>query len=125
LERQVEFMETHASVAAVGGAVDVINARGESILTYANPTEDCDIRRRLVEECALWHPTVLMRRDAFVAVHGYRNVVLDAEDYDLWLRMADRYQLANLPAVILKYRMHANQVSVRKCAQQAFSCLAL
>ena len=47
-----------------------------------------------------------------------------AEDFDLWLRIADRFQLANLEAVLLKYRVHPNQVSVRWWKQQALSNLA-
>jgi hypothetical protein len=51
-------------------------------------------------------------------------VVVDAEDYDLWLRIADRFQFANLEAVLLKYRIHPFQVSMRKTAQQILGTLA-
>ena len=57
-------------------------------------------------------------------VGGYRNIVPDAEDHDLWLRIADHFELANLKEVVLKYRLHPFQVTVRKCRQMAISGLA-
>lgn len=68
----------------------------------------------------MWHPSVMMRRTAWAAVGGYRNIG-DAEDYDLWLRISERFQLANLEAVLLKYRLHPAQASVARCKSQALS----
>lgn len=120
---QIEFMERHPEVGVVGGAVQFINALGEPGNRCLLPTSNREIQSALLSNCVLVHPTVLMRKDAFVSVGGYRKIMVDAEDYDLWLRIADHFQLANLPAVVLKYRHHPDQVSVRKRNQQALSCL--
>jgi hypothetical protein len=99
-------------------------SNGQAVSVSSNPTTHGAIKSDLLHDCPFWHPTVLMRKDAFVAVGGYRRAVVDAEDYDLWSRIADRFQLANLDAVVLKYRIHPCQVTVRKCRQMAFSNLA-
>jgi hypothetical protein len=65
-----------------------------------------------------------MRREAFASVGGYRAAFAQAEDYDLWLRIAQRYKVANLKQVVLKYRVHPNQMSVRKQKQQMLCILA-
>ena len=44
---------------------------------------------------------------------------MHAEDYDLWLRFAERSKVANLNEVVLRYRLHAGQVSVRRALEQA------
>ena len=125
LMRQVDFMETHREIAVLGGAVEVINAAGESLATYRNPAKDDEIKSELLQGgCPLWHPAVLMRSHVFRSVGGYRRNVVDAEDLDLWLRIADHYQLGNLEAIVLRYRRHDAQVSVRKFKQQVFSNLA-
>ena len=124
LMRQGRFMEEHPEVAVVGGSVEVINGAGKSLVTYHNATKDSEIQSSLFRGSPFWHPSVLMRKEAFAAVGGYRKIVVDAEDYDLWLRIAERYQLANLEQVVLKYRRHPGQVSVRKCRQQALSSKA-
>ena len=122
---QVEFMEKHPEVGVVGGAIEVINASGKSLQPDRHPCEDHEINQALLRgDTPLVHPTVLMRKDALVSVGGYRKVVLDSEDYDLWLRIADHWKLANLDVPVLKYRRHLGQVSVRKFKQEALSNLA-
>jgi hypothetical protein len=60
----------------------------------------------------------MMRKDAVIAVGGYRPAYQYAEDYDLWLRMAERFALANLPDRLLYYRQHAAKLSVAYAAEQ-------
>jgi glycosyltransferase involved in cell wall biosynthesis len=116
---QIEFMERHPEVAVVGGAVQFIDQSGKALRTAGRPLHNPEIQEIILGQSGvMWHPTVLMRKAAFSQVGGYRNVA-DAEDYDLWLRMAERFELANLPEVLLKYRIHPGQVSVAKCRKQA------
>jgi hypothetical protein len=121
---QVEFMEDHPELAVLGGAVELINAQGKPIGKYRAPVTGQKLKSALLRDCALSHPTVLMRSDALASVNGYREVVADAEDWDLWLRIAERFEIANLEKVVLKYRLHASQITVQKCRQQALSGLA-
>ncbi|WP_348266553.1 glycosyltransferase [Edaphobacter sp. DSM 109919] len=123
LASQVEFLESHPTVVLLGGAVDFIDARGNKLHTARYPAADTAIKRALLDSSVFWHPTVLMSRRAFVCLGGYRNVP-DAEDYDLWLRMAEIGELANLSQVLLRYRVHAQQVSVLRCRTQALGSLA-
>jgi hypothetical protein len=67
----------------------------------------------------------MMRRDTFLASGGYRKSFLHAEDYDLWLRLAESHQLANLPDVLLRYRFHATQIGSIHAEQQAISALGV
>jgi hypothetical protein len=60
----------------------------------------------------------MMRRDAAVAAGGYRAEYEWIEDIDLWLRLAERGELANLPAVCLQYRLHPESVCYRRSAEQ-------
>jgi glycosyltransferase involved in cell wall biosynthesis len=120
---QVHFMETHPQIGALGGAVEWIDGTGKSLGTHRYPAEDHHIKATLLQGCAFWHPTVILRREVFAWAGGYRSVVVDAEDYDLWLRIADHFQLANLEAVVLKYRIHPFQASMRNVARQALGIL--
>lgn len=115
---QLEFMDAHAEVGLLGGAFELIDTTGKTLCTAVNPLEDREIRRALVDGSVFLHPSVLMRKEALDMVGRYRKV-MHAEDYDLWLRMAECTQVANLPKVLVKYRVHSNQVSVSKCKEQA------
>lgn len=121
---QLEFIERHPEVGVVGGAVEWIDSFGKTVAIMENPIQDWEIRSAALSRCPLWQPTVLMRRDVFHAVGGYRPAFAPAEDYDLWLRMAEHTQLANLKEVLLKYRIHPYQLSIRKQRQQSQGILA-
>ncbi len=123
-ERQVDFLKRHPAVAVLGGAIELINGKGAPIRGVRFPVEDRQIKEALSRGNCLAQPSIMMRKDAFDSTGGYRLPFLHAEDYDLWLRMADRYELANLPEVVLYYRIHARQVSARNLRQQALSALA-
>jgi hypothetical protein len=124
LELQVEFMDAHPNVGVLGGAVEAISVDGRVLAVYANPETDVEIRGALKSCSPFWHPTVMMRTETVLAVGGYRGAVAEAEDYDLWLRIAERTELANLNSILLQYRLHSNQVSVSRRSQQILSSLA-
>ena len=123
-ERQVDFLDRHPTVAVLGGAIKLINAKGASIGEWRNPVDDRQIKEALHRTNCFCHSTIMMRKDAFDATEGYRRPFLHAEDYDLWLRMAEHFELANLPDALLYYRVHARQVSARNIRQQVLSALA-
>lgn len=125
LALQVNVLEKHHELGLLGGAIEFINASGMRIGTHYFPTKDDEIRSGLARGISpISHPAVVIRTRAFISVGGYRKVVVDAEDYDLWLRISDGFRLANLDTVVLKYRRHPQQVSVRKLRQQLLSTLA-
>jgi hypothetical protein len=122
---QVDYVEKHPEVGVVGGAIEIINTNGNSMVIHRYPINNHEINQALFKgDCPLVHPAVLMRKDIFVSVGGYRKVVVDAEDYDLWLRIAERSHLANLEEVVLKYRRHPYQISILKFKRQVLSNLA-
>jgi hypothetical protein len=124
LASQVAFLGARRDVALVGGAAVVIDAAGRPLGTRRPPVEDARIRASLERRNCLIHSTVALRRDALRALGGYRAAFLHAEDYDLWLRLAERHPLANLPQPVLRYRVHGAQVSQHALEQQVVSTLA-
>jgi hypothetical protein len=124
LEAQVDFMDRNPSVGVLGGAVEVIRSAGHVLTTFQPPVQDSDIKSKMLHGNPMWHPTVVMRKEVVLAAGGYRKPLLDADDYDLFLRMGERSQLANLSKLVLQYRIHANQVSVRNMRHQMECFLA-
>jgi hypothetical protein len=61
---------------------------------------------------------VMMRRTALVAIGGYREEFESVEDFALWLDLAERGALANIPEFLFKYRQHHSSVSATQYARQ-------
>jgi hypothetical protein len=124
LQEQMRFMASHPEVGLVGGAMELITADGRVFKTVRYPLEDSAIRSVILEYSPFAHPTVIVRKEVVLASGGYRKALLDADDYDLWLRMSERTQLANLEKCVLRYRVHPDQVSITNMTHQTLCVLA-
>lgn len=111
-QRQADFLTANPAIAVVGSAMTLIDGAGQVIGETDYPTEPARIHRALDRmSCALAHPTVMARRSVLAGLGGYREGLRYAEDYDLWLRVAEGHRLANLPERLLRYRRHDGSVS--------------
>ncbi|MGB2676646.1 MAG: glycosyltransferase [Candidatus Acidiferrum sp.] len=124
LEEQVAFMERNPEVGVLGAAFELITDSGEVIDIIRHPLEDSQIRSAMLRYNPICHSSVILRKDIVLALGGYRSILVPSEDYDLWLRMSERSRLANLHNVLVRYRVHANQMSVRKLEHQTLCVLA-
>src|SRR5262245_30748713 len=123
IERQLAYLGAHPEVAAVGSALRLIDKDGQPIAPpTAYPLTSEEIRKGLLMgHSMLGQPTVAMRRQPVLAVGGYRLAFDSAEDFDLWLRLSERHPLANLPDVLVDYRWHGDNVTVRRRRDQALA----
>ena len=122
LARQVTFLEKHADVALLGSAAVFTDAAGREFDRFTYPATHTAIRRRLEDASAFVHSSVIMRRHAFESVGGYR-LSPRCEDYDLWFRIVERYQAANLAEFLVRYRVHASQHTAEHLRDDALCSL--
>ncbi|HET7899144.1 MAG TPA: glycosyltransferase, partial [Flavisolibacter sp.] len=109
-EKQVNFLELHKDIAVCGTwYMEIPNNHIAKL-----PTEHEDIKIGMLENNQLCHPSVMFKKDFFEANHlCYNRDFESAEDYELWTRLIAIGKLANLPDVLLHYRMHEQQVSTK------------
>lgn len=123
LERQIGHLDPRPGLAVLGAAMQYLGPDGPLPHLLRHPSEAGEVRMALQQRCSLAHPTVVIRRAVFAAAGGYRHAFVHAEDYDLWLRIAERHDLANLPEPLLYHRLHRGQVSFAQMPQQVMSAL--
>lgn len=111
IERQVAFLDAHPEVALVGTWARVVRERGQWSRAIRHPIGSPALRFFLLFNNPFVHSSVMMRRQAFDAVGGYREgAEHQPEDYDLWARMARDFEVANLPEILQVYRERNNSV---------------
>jgi glycosyl transferase family 2 len=125
LERQLEALSRYPAAAVIGSSFVVIDRMGRALRSEHVPTRPDEIHAKLEENNCIAHPTVLMRRDAVLGVGGYRRAFLHCEDYDLWLRLAEKYELLNIDEPLLHYREHPGQLTWGGVEQRILSVLAV
>ena len=121
-ERQLGFLRENASCVLVGCHVKMIDSDGDVLGTTHFPLRHGDIEASLFMKSrrpvAISHPTAMMRRDAVIKAGNYRPHFAASEDRDLWLRLAEHGELANLDCVLLKYRLHEESFTNRRWMEQ-------
>jgi glycosyltransferase involved in cell wall biosynthesis len=111
--RQVEYLRAHPECVLVGCRVRLIDPEGDPLCEWCTQQDHealdrCFLRGERVT--AISHPAIMMRRDAVLAIGKYRPFEV-IEDVDLFLRLAEYGRIANIPEVLLQYRIHASNIS--------------
>lgn len=102
-ERQIAFMDAHPEVAIAGSWV---NLTGEKKGVWKTPVSHEEIQCKLIFNSAIAHPTVIMRKEVVEKFKfRYDESLRRIQDYDLWVRASHLVKLANIPEVLLDYRI--------------------
>lgn len=126
LQRQVDFLDSHPVIGLVGARCGVIGGYGRQTLTRLErsyrslPTTDGDIRRLLRADNQFVHSAVMFRRALSASLTPVYDPRYRCEDYELWVRMATRTRLANLPDILVYRREHEASVTRRWTRRRAY-----
>lgn len=119
LECQHRFMEAHPEVLLVGGQVMRIDEDGEELGLLWRPLDHETIDRESMQgRLAITHPGMMYRRAAVEGIGGYSLSHRYGQDLDLALRLAEIGRVANVPEVVLRYRLHYGSVTMRRSEAQ-------
>jgi glycosyltransferase involved in cell wall biosynthesis len=109
LGTQLAFLRANPAVVLLGAQVRVLDERGRA----SNPpgwrralTHD-GIRFQSLFDNPFIHSSVVFRRDVIRDdLGGYDPAFASGEDFDLWSRVAARYEVRNLPQKLVDFRVH-------------------
>ena len=91
-----------------------IDERGDTIRDVA--PVPFDLRRQLEERNAVAQPGAFFTRTAFEAVGGLDVRYRYAMDYELWLKLGERFQVRHVERVLAAYRYHPESKTVAEPA---------
>lgn len=116
LEKQVAFMEAHPEI-GISGAQLLVFGSEEGVMKY--PLSHEEIKLRLFITSCFGNNVVIFRKEVLDGHNLYfPQGYLHAEDYKCWTNWVAVTKTANLNENLVKYRSHANSVSVQHKALQ-------
>jgi hypothetical protein len=121
LARQMEVMRGDATLGLLGSYAKEIDEHGRVLAVRKPPLSHEALVEALGQGNPFIHSTILVRTDLVRVCGGFRAALAVAEDYDLWLRIAERTRVANLPETLVRYRVHTQGMSERHAVRMAFS----
>jgi hypothetical protein len=125
LDRQVAAMTANRRLSFVGSAARVIDARGRHLGIVRNPLTSAEIAEALAHSCPILHSSVMICARAFRSVGGYRPGLNICEDYDLYVRLIEAHEAANIAEPLVHYRIHSESISACKAKRMAIAGLCV
>ncbi|HEY4921212.1 MAG TPA: glycosyltransferase [Xanthobacteraceae bacterium] len=123
---QIAFLERNPEVALVGSGARFIDDRsGAMVMYYVPPLAQDDIRKALYFNNCFVHPTWMMRGAALADLAPYSLDYPAAEDYEFLRRAISHAVVANVPDILVDYRISTGGISVSKRQRQLGDRLAL
>jgi glycosyltransferase involved in cell wall biosynthesis len=114
LKIQLNFLKTHPNVAIVGANMWVIDEKGRIISRREYCTESKKLKKVIFRYSPFAHPAVMFRKNVFLEFGGYDSKLVPCEDIDLWFKIGSKYEFANIPKFLLKYRLVMDSNSHRQ-----------
>lgn len=114
LEKQVELLDSNKELGLVYSDTYVIDKNGNLIKsTYFRSIKPFsgNVFKELFLSNFIPILTVVVRRETLGKVGGFDPKYVIAEDYDLWLRIAEHYPIDFIEQPLAKYRFHGESAS--------------
>ncbi len=114
LEKQFNYMKNHPEVAVIGCLGDVFSANGMLRTTKDHKYSRQGIKRHLASKNLFMHGSAMMRKSCLAKVGFYREFFRHSQDYDLWLRLSQYFDIDILPEHLYQYRVTPEAISVSR-----------
>jgi len=108
---QVAFLEQHPSIVQLGSACTLMDHQGQLLRRVRrHPLHPDDVDAHLLFHCSLINRTIMARTES-LRDFGYDTAFPRCQDYDLHVRLAEHYRMANLPALLVCGREHEGRIT--------------
>lgn len=111
LARQVEFLESNPDVLLVGSHVTIIDENDATISQFTPPTDPAELYDALAYSNPFAHSAIMVRKPAVLALGGYPEAYVYAQDFALWLKLAQRGNLGMIRDPLTLWREHRKQAT--------------
>lgn len=113
LETQILLLEKYPTAAACSANCHYIDAESERIIGSSTVSASPGLIRWEITHGlrGLIQPVCTFRTSALAAIGGYRMQFILAEEVDLFLRLAEKFELLNSRDVLCKIRIRSNSLS--------------
>ncbi|MFC1896012.1 glycosyltransferase family 2 protein [Thermodesulfobacteriota bacterium] len=119
LEKQIQYLDANPQICVVGSWWENVDEHGKFLSCTRVPTEDYLCALMIFEkgEGPVGHPCVMYRTE-IVRHLRYSPEYVDSEDTDLWFRVISLgHKIANIPEVLMLYRVHEEQICQKSRVQ--------
>ena len=111
LEKQAAFLQAHPHIGVVGSNLQIVSAELSEGISHSYPQEHTFIVMEWILGGRTTMPgaVFMARRDVLLSVGGYEDSRIVTDDKELFSRLFEKTNFANLPDELYLYRRHVGQ----------------
>ncbi|MBG1266594.1 glycosyltransferase [Nostoc sp. WHI] len=126
LQSQLNALQENLSAKVAYSWTDYIDENSEIVLSGTHFTANGDVYEKLLVTNFLENGSnPLICRKSLIALGGFDESLGAAQDWDMWLRLACKFNFVCVPSVQILYRITANSVSSNLVRQENASLQVL
>lgn len=124
-EKQVAFLNNNPDIAMIGSAAYLIDDMGNKYKRINVLSRNHSIKKFISHVNPFIHSSIMIRKTIIEDIGGYREKFRNAQDYDLCLRLGEKYNMANLSENLVCWRTHKNSTTMQHAyLQKAYADIA-
>lgn len=117
-EKQIHFMRNSPDVTLCGTWAFIIDEDDKILGRQCGFTDYDGIKNTIITINSFIHSTWFFKKSAIIDIGGYSEKMLKAQDYELLLKMIIHYKVANIPEILLDYRVSDKSISFKNNKDQ-------
>ena len=109
-EKQIKFLEVHPEIGMVGAYPIIMDENGKKVGTWWFETDPQKLKIELFFHSPFLSSSVMIRKNC-LPQNFYDSKFPVAEDFDLYSKISEHSDAANIPEFLVKYRVNSNGLS--------------
>lgn len=122
ISKQIKLIKQN-NYSALGSNLELINEFGVKIGNSYMPQNE-EVINLLPIISTIAHPSSTLVKESVLEIGGYREFFALAEDYDLFIRLSEKFSIGNSNEFLTQYRIHPKQLTKSRIKQHVWAALA-
>lgn len=119
-EKQIFYLDNNPEIALLGTSIHRINGNGHILREVKSVNKPSF--KDFLESNHIKHGSSMFRRAIFMQLGGYNELFRYSQDYELWLRFAESYDIRNLLEPLYQLRIHNQSIGYTKIEETRLYC---
>lgn len=124
LVKQVQYLESNRDIALVGSWCHIIDDAGRVVGLREFPAKDAELKMFMLFMNPFLDSAVMVRTEV-LQKYPYSDGFKYCEDHDLWIKITDKYKVANIPECLTVCRIQTSRTNNEYWKQRKQSMLEL
>ena len=122
---QIKFLQDNPNISLCGTWANEYSNSGTDLGPTVFPVADQEIKKDILFQNTFCHGSIIIEKKVLTSLRGYRNEFIRSQDYDLFLRVIESHNVANINKILYSRIVSHDSISfLNKNSQNEYAKIA-